>query len=106
MHRRLQIGLLLEVIDDTLDHGFQIMLRLEPDEFSDLLDVRAAPAHVLEARSIGFLIGNELDRGRAARHFTVSPFLACCKSLKSRLSDSRFVVFSERASVVSHEFPG
>jgi hypothetical protein len=41
-----------------LDHGFEIMLRLEPDEFSYLLDVRAAPAHVLEAQTRSLFKGS------------------------------------------------
>ncbi len=80
MHRRLQIGLFLEVIDHALDHGFEIALRLEPDEFSDLLDVRAATAHVLAARCIGFLV-------RA----TLKDIVCCLRMLpdppKDRLAD-------------------
>ena len=60
--------LLLEVIDHALDHGLQIVLRLEPDELSNLFDIRAAPAHILEAGAIRLLISNVLDRGTAACH--------------------------------------
>ena len=41
--------LFLEIVDHALDHGFEIVLRFEPDELADLPDIRAAPAHVLKA---------------------------------------------------------
>lgn len=84
---------LFEIVDHALDHFFQVMLGFKTDELANLLDVWAAPAHVLEARAIGLLIGKVFDRRSAACHFLVSPILACCRSLKSSLSDSRLVVF-------------
>ena len=67
--------LLLEEIDDALDHGFQIVLRLEPDEIPDLFEVPARYAHVLERRAIRFLIRDVLDRGTMPRVIFLSrPF--------------------------------
>jgi hypothetical protein len=59
------VALLLEVINHALDRGFEVLPGFESHEFSDLFDIRTAPAHVLDDalddgfEVIGGLVGDE-----------------------------------------------
>src|SRR6185503_19207381 len=65
--RSRRLGLAPELGDDLLERPIQGDARLPADQAADPLDIRNAPAHVLEIRPVGALVGNELDRGIAPR---------------------------------------